>query len=420
MTAATTSVRDLALAAKSAHPTLAISGTQVRDQALLAIADLLESRRDAILHANSQDLERGRADNLSKALLDRLSLEGNRVGAMADGLRAIAALCDPLGEVLDGWTRPNGLQIQRVRVPLGLVGFIYEARPNVTVEAAGLCLKSGNALLLRGGTAAQESNRVLIEVIREGLDSVGLPRDLVVGILTPDRAAVDDMLGLTGLLDVVIPRGGASLIQRVIEHARVPVIETGTGNCHIYVDATADGAMAEEIILNAKCQRPGVCNAAESLLVHEERAPDWLPGALSRLAASGVEIRGDERTCSLFQAARLATEQDYATEFLERILAVKVVSGLEEAISHINRFGTRHSEAIVTNDYAASERFLKEVDAAAVYVNASTRFTDGGEFGFGAEVGISTQKLHARGPMGLRELTTTKYLVRGSGQVRQA
>lgn len=418
MTAANPSVRALALLAKEAHPTLANAGTRVRDHALNAIADLLMERRESVLKANRVDLDRGRSDELSGALLDRLSLEGERVHAMAAGLRQIAALPDPLGEIIEGWTRPNGLAIQRVRVPLGLVGFIYEARPNVTIEAAGLCLKSGNALILRGGTAAHESNRILIDLVREGLESAGLPGNLVVGILNPERAAVDELLGLTGILDVLIPRGGASLIQRVIEHARVPVIETGTGNCHIYVDATADGEMAERIILNAKCQRPGVCNAAESLLVHADRSEDWLPGALRKLSQAGVEIRGDERTCALFGEAKRASVEDYATEFLDSILSVKIVSGLEEAISHINRFGTRHSEAIVTNDYQASERFLREVDAAAVYVNASTRFTDGGEFGFGAEVGISTQKLHARGPMGLRELTTTKYLVRGSGQVR--
>lgn len=417
MTVTTMTVRQLAEAAKAASPALAQASTEVRDRALLTIAKTLENHESAILEANERDLARGAEAGMSPSLLDRLSLKNGRIHAMAEGLRAIATLGDPLGEVTAGWTRPNGLRIEQVRVPLGLVGFIYEARPNVTVEAAGLCLKSGNAVILRGGTAAWESNRVLIELIQMGLASVGLPGDLVLGIETQDRDAVDELLGLTGLLDVVIPRGGASLIQRVIEKARVPVIETGTGNCHVYVDASADLGMAERIILNAKCQRPGVCNAAESLLVHAS-LQGWLPQVLGKLAEAGVEVRGDERVVAAFGAAVSATEEDWATEFLDRILAVKVVSSLDEAIRHINRYGTRHSEAIVTNDYLASERFLNEVDAAAVYVNASTRFTDGGEFGFGAEVGISTQKLHARGPMGLKELTTTKYLIRGTGQTR--
>lgn len=418
MTVSTMSVRQLALAAKAASPALAQASTKVRDRALLTIAKLLENHESALLDANERDLARGAEAGMADPLLDRLSLKGGRIHAMAEGLRAIAMLGDPLGEVTAGWTRPNGLRIEQVRVPLGLVGFIYEARPNVTVEAAGLALKSGNALLLRGGSAARESNQALVALIQTGLASVGLPGELVTGVETPDRAAIDELLGLRGILDVVIPRGGASLIARVVAHARVPVIETGTGNCHVYVDAAADLPMAERIILNAKCQRPGVCNAAETLLVHEAHAETWLGRVLGQLAEAGIELRGDERVVAAYPAAVPATPEDWATEFLDRILAVKVVASLEEAIAHINRHGTRHSEAIVTNDYQASERFLQEVDAAAVYVNASTRFTDGGEFGFGAEVGISTQKLHARGPMGLKELTTTKYMIRGSGQTR--
>ncbi|MBO9541240.1 glutamate-5-semialdehyde dehydrogenase [bacterium] len=418
MTVLTPSVRTLAEAAKAAAPALARTHAGARDRLLHAIADRLIASEAVILEANALDLERGESEGLTGPLLDRLSLANGRVQAMADGLRAITALPDPLGEVVGGWTRPNGLKIEQVRVPLGLVGFIYEARPNVTVEAAGLCLKSGNALVLRGGSAAFDSNRVLVRLIKDALESEGLSPDLVQGIESTDRHVVDELLGLTGILDVVIPRGGAGLIQRVIEKARVPVIETGTGNCHLYVDASADGEMAEQIVLNAKCQRTGVCNAAESLLVHASRAHDWLPGMLEKLDAAGVEIRGDEATRAAFAKAKPATEEDWGTEFLDLVLSVKVVSSLDEAIAHINRYGTRHSEAIVTNDYANSERFLAEIDAAAVYVNASTRFTDGGEFGFGAEVGISTQKLHARGPMGLRELTTTKYLVRGAGQTR--
>lgn len=418
MTVTSMTVRQLAVAAKAASPALAQASTKIRDRALLTIAQTLENHEAAILEANERDLARGAEAGMAPSLLDRLSLKGGRIHAMAEGLRAIATLPDPLGEVTAGWTRPNGLKIEQVRVPLGLVGFIYEARPNVTVEATGLCLKSGNALILRGGTAAWESNRVLIELIQSGLACVGLPAELVAGVETQDRDAVDELLGLTGVLDVVIPRGGASLIQRVLEMARVPVIETGTGNCHVYVDASADLEMAERIILNAKCQRPGVCNAAESLLVHESLAEAWLPKVLGQLTAAGVELRGDARVVAAYPSATPATEEDWATEYLAPILAVKVVTTLDEAIAHINRYGTRHSEAIVTHDYPAAERFLNEVDAAAVYVNASTRFTDGGEFGFGAEVGISTQKLHARGPMGLKELTTTKYLIRGSGQTR--
>lgn len=414
----TPTVREQAENAKLVAGQLARTDAATRDKALRAIASLLEGNTARIQEANAKDLARAEASGTSAALLDRLSLKGDRVKAMADGLRAIADLPDPLGEVLHGWTRPNGLRIEQVRVPLGLVGFIYESRPNVTVEATGLCLKSGNALLLRGSSAAWESNQVLISLIQRGLEEVGLPADLVQGVQNPERDAVDELLGLTGLVDVVIPRGGAGLIQRVVQMARVPVIETGVGNCHVYVDGSADEAMATRIIVNAKCQRPGVCNAAETLLVHVSKVKDWLPSALSHLRAAGIEIRGDQRVREVFPEAREATDADWETEFLDRILAVRVVDSLEAALQHISRYGTRHSEAIVTNDYEAAERFLAEVDAAAVYVNASTRFTDGGEFGFGAEVGISTQKLHARGPMGLKELTTTKYLVRGNGQVR--
>lgn len=418
MAVTTPTVRQQAENARTVAPILARSDSATRDRALHAVARLLEAEAPRIQEANARDLARAEAAGTPAPLLDRLSLAGPRVAAMAQGLREIADLPDPLGEVMRGWTRPNGLRISQVRVPLGVVGFIYESRPNVTIEATGLCLKSGNALILRGGSAALESNRALVAVIRQGLEAVGLPSDLVQGVSSPDRDAVDQLLGLTGLLDVVIPRGGAGLIQRVVQMAKVPVIETGVGNCHVYVDASADEAMATRIIVNAKCQRPGVCNAAESLLVHQSRVADWLPSALGHLSDAGIEIRGDERVRAVFPEAALATEVDWETEYLDRILAVRVVDSLEAAIAHIRTYGTRHSEAIVTNDYEAAERFLAEVDAAAVYVNASTRFTDGGEFGFGAEVGISTQKLHARGPMGLKELTTSKYLVRGSGQVR--
>ncbi len=418
MAATIPTVRQQAENAKRVAGELARQDSATRDRALLAIARMLIDEADLLREANLRDLARAQATGTPLPLLDRLSLAGDRVSEMAKGLRDIVDLPDPLGEVLRGWTRPNGLRIEQIRVPLGLVGFIYESRPNVTIEATGLCLKSGNALLLRGSSAAWESNLALVALVQRGLESVGLSPDLVQGVLTPERYAVDEMLGLTGLLDVVIPRGGAGLIQRVIQLAKVPVIETGVGNCHVYVDASADAAMATDIIVNSKCQRPGVCNATESLLVHSGRAEDWLPAALGRLGEAGIEIRGDERVRQVFPEAVAATEADWETEYLDRILAVRVVDSLDDALAHISRYGTRHSEAIVTSDYASAERFLAEVDAAAVYVNASTRFTDGGEFGFGAEVGISTQKLHARGPMGLKELTTTKYLVRGNGQVR--
>jgi glutamate-5-semialdehyde dehydrogenase len=316
-----------------------------------------------------------------------------------------------------GWTRPNGLRIEQVRVPLGVVGFVYESRPNVTIESAALCLKAGNALVLRGGSSALASNRALVKVLHASLGAVHLPPSLVTFIDSPDRTAVDEMLGLTGILDVVIPRGGAGLITRTIEMAKVPVIETGVGNCHVFVDASADPGMARKIVLNAKTQRPGVCNAAETLLVHEAWTPH-LAGLLTALRDAGVEIRGCARTRAAFPAAIEATPDDWDTEYLALILAVRVVDSVEAAISHVTRHGSGHSEAIVTNDVQNAEKFVAEVDAAAVYVNASTRFTDGGEFGFGAEVGISTQKLHARGPMGLAELTTTKYVVRGDGQIR--
>ncbi len=416
-TLGTATVRGQALSAKAAWPALANTRTAVRDRLLLDLADRLEASQDAILKANEEDMARGRQDQLSAALLDRLSLRNGRVSAMAAGARSIAGLPDPLGETVRGWTRPNGLKIEQTRVPLGVVGFVYEARPNVTIEAACLCLKSGNALVLRGGSSALVSNRALVTVLHQALAAANLPESLVTFVDSADRTAVDELLGLTGILDVVIPRGGAGLIKRTIELAKVPVIETGVGNCHVFLDASADPQMARSIVLNAKCQRPGVCNAAETLLVHQEWLPN-LPALLAALREAGVELRACGRTRAVFEDAVPAADADWDTEFLDMIMAVKVVDSVTEAIAHIGRHGTRHSEAIVTRDLPSSDRFLAEIDAAAVYVNASTRFTDGGEFGFGAEVGISTQKLHARGPMGLRELTTTKYVVRGDGHVR--
>lgn len=398
---------------------LAYLPTDVKDRALLAMAAALEEETPAILEANALDMEAGRAKGLTQALLDRLFLNEARVRDMAEGLRAVAALPDPVGEVTGMWTRPNGLQVGRVRVPLGVVGMIYEARPNVTVDAAGLCLKAGNACLLRGGSEAINSNRAIAGIIARAAAAAGVPEGAIELVEITDRAAVNVMLRLNEYLDVLIPRGGAGLIRAVVQNATVPVIETGVGNCHVFVDREADLAMAERIVINAKCQRPGVCNAMETLLVDEPVAAAFLPGLLERLRASGVEVRGCPRTRELAPWVTPATEEDWATEFLDLILAVRVVDGIDQAMDHIYRYGTKHSEAIVTENYTRARRFLQEVDAAAVYVNASTRFTDGYQFGFGAEIGISTQKLHARGPMGLKELTTVKYIIYGNGQVRQ-
>jgi glutamate-5-semialdehyde dehydrogenase len=404
--------------AKEASHLLAGLSTQVKDRALLAMARALEEREAEILAANEKDMAAGREKGLSRALLDRLLLNPARVKEMAEGLRAIAALPDPVGEVTSMWTRPNGLQIGRQRVPIGVIGIIYEARPNVTVDAAGLCLKTGNAVLLRGGSEAINSNSAITKVISEAAEAEGIPPGAIQLIETTDREAVNVMLRMREYLDLLIPRGGAGLIRTVVENATVPVIETGVGNCHVYVDADADPEMATAIVINAKTQRPGVCNAMETLLVHRDIAPTWLPQVSARLSELGVELRGCPRSRELVPYMKEATEEDWATEYLDLILAVRVVDSLEEAIEHINRYGTKHSEAIVTNSYPRARQFLQQVDAAAVYVNASTRFTDGYQYGFGAEIGISTQKLHARGPMGLEALTTIKYVVYGSGQVR--
>lgn len=381
------------------------------------MADALDAARADLLDANARDLSQARDKGVPPHMVDRLALNGTRIDAMRDGLAQIAALPDPIGNVLGGWRRPNGLQISKVRVPLGVIGIIYESRPNVTVDAASLCLKAGNAVVLRGGSEAIHSNTALVNVIARAAESAGIPPGAISLIETTDRAAARHLMTLNQYVDCLIPRGGASLIETVVKNATVPVIETGTGNCHVYVDASADLKMADRIILNAKCSRPSVCNAAETLLVHASRKT-LTESLLARLIRAGVAIRGCERSQKMHPDVTPATEDDYFAEFNDLILAVKIVNSLDEAIDHINHYGTRHSEAIVTQDYAAAQRFCDEVDAAAVYVNASTRFTDGYEFGFGAEIGISNQKLHARGPMGLEELTTTKYVVRGDGQVR--
>jgi glutamate-5-semialdehyde dehydrogenase len=408
----------MAKRAKAASRALAAAGP-LKTRALLAAAEELERSQKEILAANAEDLAAAKREGMSAPLLDRLALGETRVKGMADGLRGVAAQEDPVGEVVSGFVRPNGLRIEKVRVPLGVIGIIYEARPNVTADAAAICLKAGSAVVLRGGKEALRTNLAVEAALRRALEQAGLPADCVQLVRDTTRASAQAMMRLTGYLDVLIPRGGKNLIRSVVENARVPVIETGWGNCHIYVDASADVAMAAEIVFNAKTSRPSVCNAAESLLVHQDIAREALPAIKARLDEKHVELRGCERTRAILGGGVApATEEDYGAEYLDYILSVKVVDSLDEAIAHIAQYSSGHSEAIVTNSYANARRFTAEVDSAAVYVNASTRFTDGGEFGLGAEIGISTQKLHARGPMGAKELTTTKFIVTGNGQVR--
>ena len=412
-----TRLEEMGALAKQAARKLAVAGSQ-KDKALEAIADALTAHTQEILAANGEDLDAARANGMSQSLLDRLALNEKRIQGMAQGVRQVAAQPDPVGQVLEGSLRPNGLRIEKVSVPLGVVGMIYEARPNVTADAAALCLKAGNAVILRGGKEAFRSNRAIAPVMRQAVESAGLPADSIQLVEDTSRASSVEMMGLTGYLDVLIPRGGAGLIRTVVENSRVPVIETGVGNCHVYVDDAADTDMAVNIIFNAKTSRPSVCNAIETVLVHKDAAQRVLPAVKAKLDEKQVEIRGCERTCQILSGCTPATEEDWSTEYLDYILAVKVVDSLDEAMDHIARYSSGHSECIVTENYAHAERFLNEVDSAAVYVNASTRFTDGGEFGLGAEVGISTQKLHARGPMGVRQLTSQKFIIRGSGQIR--
>lgn len=410
-------ITEMGARAKEAAWVLATAGA-LKEAALLHAAHALWSRREEILAANAQDLEAGKGAGLSQALLDRLALTEGRIQDMKTAVEEVAKAADPVGRVLSGETRPNGLRIEKVAVPLGVIGIIYEARPNVTSDAAALCLKAGNAVILRGGKEAIRSNKAVAGVLRDALEEAGLPADCVQLVEDTSRQSAQELMGLTQYLDVLIPRGGAGLIRSVKENARVPVIETGVGNCHVYVDASADLDMAAEIIYNAKCSRPSVCNAIETILVHQDAAKAALPKIKARLDEKQVELRGCDRARAILPGITPAVEEDWATEYLDYILAVKVVGSLEEALGHIARYSTGHSECIVTQDYTAAQRFLNEVDAAAVYVNASTRFTDGGQFGLGAEIGISTQKLHARGPMGLEQLVSYKFLIRGSGQVR--
>jgi len=412
-----TEILEMGKRAKKAARMLITASTEEKNRALFKMAESLRAEKEAILEANRKDVAAAQERGTQESLIDRLRLSEARIEAMAADMEKVAALSDPVGETLETIDRPNGLTIEKVRVPMGVIAIIYESRPNVTADAASLCIKTSNAVILKGGSDALSSNIAISNALRKGLSLSGLPEDGIQLVETADRAAAAELMRLRGYVDLLIPRGGAALIRNTVENATVPVIETGTGNCHIYVDRAADLTMAEKIIVNAKAQRPGVCNAAETLLVHKEIAKTFLPMAAEALKNAGVEIRGCEKTQAIIDC-KAAQEEDYATEFLDYILAVKVVDSIEEALSHIATYSTLHSEAIVTEDDAAKALFLKSVDAAAVYVNASTRFTDGGEFGFGAEIGISTQKLHARGPMGLRELTAYQYRILGNGQIR--
>lgn len=412
-------VQAKAQAAKQAAAKLAVTSTAVKNAALLAMAAALEAQQAEILAANERDMTAAAAKGMKSSMLDRLKLTAERISGMADGLRQVAGLADPVGNVIDGKTLPNGLHITKIRVPLGVIGIIYEARPNVTADAAGLCLKSGNAVILKGGSEAMESNKTVAAILAQAAEGAGIPAGSIQFIDTSDRQAVQNLIHMNSLVDVVIPRGGAGLIQAVVRNASVPVIETGAGVCHTYVDKDADVEMAMKIAFNAKVQRPSVCNAMETLLVHKDIADKFLPMMLMMYNSSAVEIRGDEAVQEYSGQVHPVTEEDWSTEYGDLRLSVKIVDSIEEAMAHIAKYGTGHSECIVTNNYQAAQLFQYTVDAAAVYVNASTRFTDGNEFGFGAEIGISTQKLHARGPMALPELTSTKYLINGNGQVRK-
>lgn len=404
-------------AKESSYELMNVTTTQ-KNEALLKMAEKLLENKDYIIKENKKDLDKAIEKGTTEAMLDRLKLDEKRLADMADGLREVVALADPVGEVTSMWKRPNGLQIGKQRVPMGVIGIIYEARPNVTCDAAGLCLKTGNAVILRGGSEAINSNMAIVKALVEGIKESGLPEYSLQLVEDTSREVATEMMRLNEYIDVLIPRGGAGLIQAVVKNATVPVIETGTGNCHVYVDCDADLEMAKNIVINAKTSRPAVCNAEEKLLVSEKVADKFIPMVINALREKNVQVIGDEKVRTIIEDVQAATEEDWGKEYLDYIIGVKIVKDVDEAISHINKYGSGHSEAIVTKSYDNSQRFLQRVDAAAVYVNASTRFTDGSEFGFGAEIGISTQKLHARGPMGLTELTTTKYIIYGNGQIR--
>jgi len=411
-------IEEICKRAKKASFELAKLPSETKDNALCRMANALEANTHLILTANAKDVEAAKAGGLKKALLDRLALDSRKIANMARCLREVAGLPDPVGAIVNSWARPNGLIIAQLRVPLGVVGIIYESRPDVTSDAAGICVKSGNAVILRGGSDAINSNVAIGEVLREALTGTKVPADTIQIVSSTDRRVAEEFMRMRQYVDVLIPRGGADLIKAVVDKARIPVIETGTGNCHIYVDDDADLKMALPIIINAKCQRPGVCNAAEKLLVHKEVAEEFLPTAVAALRSEGVEVRGDAETIDIVSDVKPASNKDWYTEYLDLIIAIKVVKDLDAAVAHINKYGSHHSETIVTSSFEKAKRFMKEVDSAVVYWNASTRFTDGNQFGLGAEIGISTQKMHARGPMSVQHLTTTKYCILGSGQTR--
>lgn len=412
------SIYELGRRAKEASYDLSIAETTEKNKALQLMAKALIENKKSILEANEIDIKIAKEKGTKEAMIDRLKLNEERIEGMAKGILDIISLEDPVGEVIEMWKRPNGIQIGKRRVPIGVIGIIYEARPNVTSDAAALCVKTGNSVILKGGSDAINSNKAVVKALANAIEESGLPLHSIQLVEDTSREAANDMMRLNEYIDVLIPRGGAGLIKAVVNNATVPVIETGTGNCHVYIDETAEFEMAKNIIINAKVSRPSVCNAAEKLLIHEDLVESYLPKIVEELKSYSVEIRGDKKVLNLIADAKLATEEDWYTEYLDYIIGIKVVSNVNEAISHINKYGTGHSEAIVTESYKNSQKFLNKVNAAAVYVNASTRFTDGGEFGFGAEIGISTQKLHARGPMGLKELTTIKYIIYGNGQIR--
>ena len=404
--------------AKEASYELGVASINEKNNALLFMAEELINAQDEIIKVNKIDLKNSEAKGTPKPMLDRLALDEKRIKEMADGLIEVAKLQDPVGEVISMWQRPNGLQIGQKRVPIGVIGIIYESRPNVTCDAAGLCLKTGNACILRGGSDAINSNKAIIKALSKGVERAGLPKESVQLVEDTSREVATEMMQLNEYIDVLIPRGGAGLIRSVVKNATVPVIQTGTGNCHIYIDESCDFGMAVNIAVNAKASRPSACNSAEKLLINEKIAKDFLPLVVKALRENGVELRGDIASQDIINDIKKASEDDWGKEYLDYIIAVKIVKDIDEAIAHINKYGTGHSEAIITENYKNSQKFLQRVDAAAVYVNASTRFTDGGQFGFGAEIGISNQKLHARGPMGLKELTTIKYIIYGNGQIR--
>jgi glutamate-5-semialdehyde dehydrogenase len=412
-------IKDICVRAKAASYEMGKLSADAKNNALNKMADALEANTAEILAANKIDVQEAKVKGLKASLLDRLALDQKKIQTMAKELREVAALPDPIGTVLAAWTRPNGLIISQIRVPMGVIGVIYESRPNVTSDSAGICIKSGNAVILRGGSDALHSNVAIIKVLRDALVPTEVPSDAVQIINSTSRKDTEELMTMRDYIDVLVPRGGADLIKTTIEKSHIPVIETGTGNCHIYVEEDADLTKATPIVINAKVQRPGVCNAAEKLIVNSKIAETYLPTIIAELRKNGVEVRGDEATRKIVPDVKAATEQDWYTEYLDLIIGVKIVDSLDEAITHINKYGTHHSESIITRDFDKATRFLKEVDSAAVYWNASTRFTDGNQFGLGAEIGISTQKLHARGPMSVQHLTTTKYVVVGDGQIRK-